>query len=328
MCASSPTPSIAGTCIRRNCCPRYGRRCCSEPCTSATRCSIRTRLRRRNTGATRGRTSPGRSGLAQYEPILDPPSESGQIEQLRRQIDDFRSTVIDVLDTDSTRWPTDARLLLRNRIMPKREGVIRVSEEVQALNRASFVQQQQATAQVYAATQRRILTQFGLALIASFLIGLVATRHVASLEANLREQQSRDAQNTAIYSAYRRRLITAQEEERRTIARELHDEVGQVLTAIKVELAVAQRRVESAGGSPTLLADARSITEGALHTVATCRGCSTPRCWTTWPAAGRRGLHSRVSQTNSVSVELLQERMERRLPQETEATAYRSSRRR
>lgn len=39
------------------------------------------------------------------------------------------------------------------------------------------------------------------------------------------------------------------EEERRVIARELHDEVGQALTAIKVELALAQHKIQAAGGT-------------------------------------------------------------------------------
>jgi signal transduction histidine kinase len=64
------------------------------------------------------------------------------------------------------------------------------------------------------------------------------------------------------------KLIHAQEEERRSIARELHDEVGQVLTAIKVELAVAQHTLQTGAGEPvTILEDARAITDRALHTV-------------------------------------------------------------
>lgn len=262
--------------------------------------------------------------LAEYEPIFDEAAEAKQIVQLREQIDDFRASVFEVLESDSTRWPTDARLLLRSRIMPKREDIVRVSDEVQALNRVSFVQQQQATAEIYEGTQRRILVQFGLALAASFLIGLLATRHVAFLEARLREQQARDAASTRDLQRLSAQLITAQEEERRTIARELHDEVGQVLTAIKVELAVAERRIETEGGSSLLLAEARTITEGALHTVRDLSRLLHPALLDDLglPAAVEAYIRD-FRKRHDVAVDLLQERMERRLPQETEAAAYR-----
>lgn len=262
--------------------------------------------------------------LLHYEPILDSGSESSRIARLRGEIDSFRSTVLEVLATDSSRWGREARLLLRDRIMPRREAVIRVSEEVQRLNREAFVDQQQASARVYAATQRRIWTQFGLAVVASFIIGLMATRHVSGLESRLREQQARDAANTRDLQRLSSQLITAQEEERRTIARELHDEVGQALTAIKVELSLAQRGVEAAGGSATLLAEARTITDGALHTVRDLSRLLHPAL------LDDLGLYAAVEsyirefrKRHQVTVELLHERMDERLPQAIEAAAYR-----
>ena len=41
-----------------------------------------------------------------------------------------------------------------------------------------------------------------------------------------------------------RYLIKAQEEERKKIARELHDEIGQILTAIKINLELLKRKVD------------------------------------------------------------------------------------
>jgi len=41
-----------------------------------------------------------------------------------------------------------------------------------------------------------------------------------------------------------RYLIKAQKEERKKIARELHDEIGQILTAIKINLELLKRRVD------------------------------------------------------------------------------------
>jgi PAS domain S-box-containing protein len=57
--------------------------------------------------------------------------------------------------------------------------------------------------------------------------------------------------------ALSRRLLDAQENERRHIARELHDEVGQNLTALKLSLEMLARSPESHAG--TALTDARSL---------------------------------------------------------------------
>jgi len=205
--------------------------------------------------------------LEGYVPVLDVPGEQDRINRLRHELDDFRRTLLDVLQTDSRQWPTHARDLLRRQIMPKREGVMRISDEVQTLNRNAFVQQQSEIGALYRAMQERVWESFGLALVFSFAIGLIATVYAGRLETRLERQRDREADTARDLQRLSSQLLTAQEEERRSIARELHDEVGQVLTAIKVELAMAQHRIESAGGDVTVLAGVRSIANGALSAV-------------------------------------------------------------
>ena len=48
-----------------------------------------------------------------------------------------------------------------------------------------------------------------------------------------------------------RRLLTAQEEERRRLAVELHDELGQVLTAVKINLGSLERLSGGDARAPT-----------------------------------------------------------------------------
>jgi signal transduction histidine kinase len=262
--------------------------------------------------------------LRQYVPVLDSAAERDRVTQLREQSDDFHRTMVDVLATDSSRWPRDARFLLRTAVVPKREFVIRVSEEAQALNRSAFVTQQAGIADVYGTTQRRVWETLGVALIASFAVGLFATTYAGRLEDRLRRQRARDVQSARDLQQLSAKLITAQEEERRSIARELHDEVGQVLTAIKVELAVVQRAVDSVGGSPHLLDDARSITEGALSTVRDLSHLLHPALLDDLglPAAIEwylRGFGKRYG----VRVEVIHDSMEERFTPEIEAAAYR-----
>jgi signal transduction histidine kinase len=263
-------------------------------------------------------------GLQQYVPVLNAPAERDRLVRLRREIDEFRATMVEVLNSDRSRWPSEARLLLQTRIVPKRELVIRVSEEVQALNREAFVQQQAGIAEVYRVTQRRIWQQLGLALAASLGIALLASLYSGRLESQLRHQRARDVQNTQDLQRLSAKLITAQEEERRSIARELHDEVGQVLTAIKVELALAQNTIDAAGGPPRILEAARSIADGALQTVRDLSHLLHPAMLDDLGLTAAIDWHLQsFGKRHDIRVQLLHERMNERLPPETEAAAFR-----
>jgi signal transduction histidine kinase len=158
-------------------------------------------------------------------------------------------------------------VVLSERVVPKREVVIQISEAIQTLNRTAFVQQQSAVAKIYRESQQRVWRQFGFALLGSVGIALLATIYAGGLERRLQRQRERDVQLTRELQDLSAKLITAQEEERRRIARELHDEVGQVLTAVKVELSLVQRKLDAAGSGPPLLAEAQAIADSALATV-------------------------------------------------------------
>jgi signal transduction histidine kinase len=135
------------------------------------------------------------------------------------------------------------------------------------MNRASLLQQQRATAEVYRATQNVMWQRLGLGVAGSLAIALLAAFYAGRLEDRIRRQRARDIQNTRDVERLSMKLISAQEEERRSLARELHDEVGQALTAISVELAVAQRAIDEMAGPSNLLDDARLATDSSLQAV-------------------------------------------------------------
>lgn len=62
--------------------------------------------------------------------------------------------------------------------------------------------------------------------------------------------------------ALSRRLLAAQEDERRAVSLELHDEIGQALTAVKLNLEALQRDAE--GSAAAALADSVALVEGTI----------------------------------------------------------------
>jgi len=259
-----------------------------------------------------------------YEPVSNSPAEREQFARLRTEVDGYRRSMLDVLASDRNRWLAEARNVLTHRVTPRRDIIISVSEGVQAVNRAGYVEQQSQIAGVYETVQRDSWQLLGLALVIGLAVAVLAVVYAGRLEQQLLRQQARDEELARDLQDLSAKLVTVQEQERRHIARELHDEIGQALTAIKVELAYAQRSIEGATGPTSLLTAARTITDSALHQV---RDLS----YLLHPAAlDEFGLVSAIdayvksfAKRYEITAQLSHEGMEARLPSETEAAAYR-----
>jgi signal transduction histidine kinase len=261
--------------------------------------------------------------LAQYVPFLDSPAERERVERLRAEIREFRTASDEVLATDSSRWPVEARTLIR-RFMPKRESAIRVSDEVQALNRTAFIDQQHELTVMQAETQRQVWTVFGVAMGISLIIGWVVSQHAAALERRLTEQHDREERIASDLQRLSARLVHAREEEQRRIARELHDEVGQALSAVKVQLAVAERRIERMGAARALLADAQTSTDSALHSVRDLSHLLHPSALDDLGlVAALESLVADFRRRHQIAVEFAYQGLDRRLHAETERAIYR-----
>jgi len=261
--------------------------------------------------------------LMQYVPFLDSAIEREQVARLRAEIADFRLASHEVLATDSSRWPAAARDQMR-RFVIKRQAAVRISDEVQALNRAAYIDQQRAMTNMQVAMQRQVWTVFGVALLISLVIGWLAFRHAARLERRLTAQHEREERIASDLQRLSARLVQAREEEQRRIARELHDEVGQALSAVKVQLAVAERRIERMGAAPALLADAQTSADSALHSVRDLSHLLHPSALDDLGlVAALESLVADFGRRHQVSVEFVHTGHDGRLQAETERAIYR-----
>jgi signal transduction histidine kinase len=264
------------------------------------------------------------AALREYEPVIDSPAGLAQVERLRREVDGFRQMTAQVLARSKQGGVVDVRGLLNQNLVPRREAAIRVSEEVQGLNRAAFVQHQTDITQIHRLAERRTWQQIGLALLASLGIAIVFSLYAGRLESQLMAQMQTNEHNTRYLQHLSTRLIGAQEEERRTVARELHDEVGQALTAVQVELSLAQRRLKAIGQTPSLLGEAEAITHGALQTVRDISQLLHPALLDDLGLAAAIEWQARTFEArHGIRAEVQQDGMARRLPREVELAAYR-----
>ena len=203
------------------------------------------------------------ASLEQLERSGDPLGGSDSMTALTREVNDYWASVLPLLTLPPAMRATDLRRLLGERIIPRRETVFRIVAHVQSLNRSHLQQQQRREAEVYRRARNRFLITGGAALLLSLVVGAFVSSHVSRLERRLRAELAANAENTSQLHRLSARLVRAQEDERRRIARELHDEVGQALTAVKMQLALARRSVPEP--QARTIDEARVITDAALQ---------------------------------------------------------------
>ena len=95
-------------------------------------------------------------------------------------------------------------------------------------------------------------------LVVALLVAVMASRHVNRLQRQIERQRRSEQHNREDLERLSARLVDVQEQERRTLARELHDEVGQALTAVKMDIGIALR-------AERRRADADRARRGARH---------------------------------------------------------------
>lgn len=201
-----------------------------------------------------------------YTPVMASADERTLIERLNEE---RRAFAVDVRASlaGASMAHRDGAARFRRQVLPRRTAFLEAADALQAFNRAAFVQYQAGLTDEHSAAERTMHQQLGVALLCGLCIAIFATIYAGRLEKRLVSQLVQDALKTRALQDLSIKMIRAQEDERRRIARELHDEVGQALTAIKVELSLAERSLAKSGGPPALLDSAKAITDGALHSV-------------------------------------------------------------
>jgi signal transduction histidine kinase len=200
-----------------------------------------------------------RNALDAYDGQIEP-EEREPFTALRGEIEGYWRVI------DATAgWSADERnrvhgsLFYINELVPRRTAMLQIADRVGAVNEQGLVRSEARFAASAGRLRQSLMFTFAGTLAGGLLLALVTIAITLRLERELDKRRA-DLQELSTL------LIRAQEDERRALARELHDEIGQSLSAILMETDSAGCDDRPAGVREHLAA-IRRLAEGTVSQV-------------------------------------------------------------
>ena len=187
---------------------------------------------------------------------------------LRSRIEEYWRSYEPLFTWTAAEKAARSTTFLRDVVQPRRNAVVALTQEIQRLNDTNLEADRALAAGRHASIQDALDRLLWQTLALGLILAGGTVFRLAILERKS-EQQRREAE--AAESRMRQlsqQLVAAQEEERRKLSRELHDHVGQMLTALRMELGRIERlRMPTNTPVSEAVAESRLLVDAMVRTV-------------------------------------------------------------
>ncbi|MDQ2777032.1 MAG: sensor histidine kinase [Acidobacteriota bacterium] len=171
-------------------------------------------------------------------------------------------------------WNAEERRVLgppfmRDQVLRRRMTMISLANQVGQVNQHQMESGNKSVEQLFGQFRRRLLIDLGLTLSFGILLAAISMTRILNLERAMGERYHEIAQARGELQELSAKMVDAQERERRSIARELHDEVGQTLSVLLLGVANLSRTpaIEADPALRELIQSIRSISERSVAAV-------------------------------------------------------------
>jgi signal transduction histidine kinase len=157
---------------------------------------------------------------------------------------------------------------LHRTVLPRRTAIELMARELDELTKESLARQERELASSEQASRRWLTRMFTFTWGLGVLVAAASVYRIHRLEKRATHERRRIEQAEIELRRLSQQLVRTQEEERRHLSRELHDHLGQMLTALRVEMGNLERL---RGGSTEVFRDhvleAKHLAEDSLRSV-------------------------------------------------------------
>ncbi len=187
------------------------------------------------------------SALQKYPKDVDP-EERTLLSQIQQKFQEQQNSFATLESENPRERQPDRQQAVREQMMLRRAYILQVSRDVSSWNDRKLGEVTQSLTTSFQNVQTRLVSMVALSLFAGLLLSMIGGVYILRLERQGRRRYDALMASRQELEALSSRLVDAQEEERRNISRELHDEVGQTLGALLVDLGQLSKLVPPEDG--------------------------------------------------------------------------------
>lgn len=195
-------------------------------------------------------------------------SEAEMSAQLRRKIERYWGSISPSLEWSNGERRASGLAFYNSAVLPSRVSILEITSEIDDAHSRQVADGEARMAAGFGNLRSELLWTFVLSLVAATILAVGSAIYISRLERETRFRYEQVAAGRVEMERLSRRLVAAQEQERKSISRELHDEVGQTLNALLVDAGNLQKRIpESDAPSRELLSSIRRLADTSINEV-------------------------------------------------------------
>jgi len=214
--------------------------------------------------------------------------------------------------------------VLRGDVLSQHTKILAITKEVSALNDDELKEAERRIAEVFARFRRRLLMVATLTLSLGLILAATTIMYAGRLEKSVEQKYEESLRAQRELKELSQRLVDTEERERRAISRELHDEVGQSLSALLLDVENLAERSLDEGVFRQGLQKIKALAENCLNEVRNMALLLRPSMLDDLGLVPALEWQAReVSKRTGMLVDTVEENVSDDLPEEHKACVYR-----
>ena len=198
--------------------------------------------------------------LDQYS-VNAPHEEEKAIKALKQRAESYWKSLAPAIDWNHVVRRQQGEVFLRSAIIPRRDELVEFVKEISVLDERTLDVAEERIQVVQEGFRRRVTTISMLTLLLGGILATVVVQRVKRLGAEAESRFNEAFRAREDLKRLSDRLLTVQEEERRNLSRELHDDLGQTMSAMVIELGKLEAAPAGSQTSRDLLTWIRRLAE-------------------------------------------------------------------